>query len=124
MNCVHGIDARFCAVCNRRTAAPRRGSLTASVTLEEILQFLSHAKVRATYGAVAEVLGLSPRSMDERRFGSHRPEASWIVSAENGLPTGYSPDEWHPDLLSRSEIIASGTALLLQLSAWKGGSRS
>src|SRR5262249_27637835 len=101
MNCVHGLDARFCAVCTR-TAIPRRGSL-ASVTLEEILRFLNDTKVRATYGAVAEVLGVVPRSMSAR-LGPHRPEASWIVSGENGLPTDYSEDEWHPELLSRGEI--------------------
>jgi hypothetical protein len=122
MNCVHGIDARFCAICNgSRRAKPSRGSL-ASVTLEEILQFLNHEQVRATYGAVAEVLGISPRSMGAR-LGTRRPEVSWIVSAENGLPTGYSQDEWHPALLSRGEIIASGTVLVLRLSNWKAGAR-
>jgi hypothetical protein len=122
MNCIHGIDERFCAVCNR-TAAPRRGSLAPAVTLDEILRFLNDATIRATYGAVAEVLGVTPRAIAERQLGPHRPEASWIVGAENGLPTGYSEDEWHPDLLSRGEIITSGTALILQLSKWKAGAR-
>ena len=122
VKCVHGLDARFCAVCNRTAATPRRGSL-ASVTLEEILRFLNDAKVRATYGAVAEVLGVTPRSMGVR-LGPRRPDASWIVSAENGLPADYSQDEWHPELLSSGEIIISGTALILKLSTWKAGSRT
>jgi hypothetical protein len=122
MNCVHGLDARFCAVCNKTTAAtPRRGSL-ASVALDEILRFLNDAKVRATYGAVAEVLGVPQRSMGTR-LEPRRPETSWIVSAENGLPTDYSQDEWHPELLSSGEIITKGTVLVLRLSAWKASSR-
>ena len=113
MNCLHGMDARFCAVCNRSsTLRPR--SIGSGVSLEEVLRFLNEENVRATYGAVAEVLGVVPRSMGAR-LGSRRPEASWIVSAENHLPTDYSPDEWHPALLSRSEVITSGTALVLRM---------
>jgi hypothetical protein len=83
MNCVHGIDDRFCAVCNR-TRDPQPRNALGDVSLDEILQFLNHDKVRATYGAVAEVLGVIPRSMGAR-LGTRRPEASWIVSASNGL---------------------------------------
>lgn len=119
--CIHGLDARFCAVCNRRSEAkPRRALVLAS--LDEILQFLNHEQVRATYGAVAEVLGVIPRSMGAR-LGTHRPEASWIVSATNGLPTDYSEDEWHPALLSQSDVIWSGRLLALRLAKWKGESR-
>jgi hypothetical protein len=117
MNCVHGIDDRFCAVCNRtRDMKPRSALGVAS--LDEILAFLNHDKVRATYGAVAEVLGVIPRSLGAR-LGTRRPEASWIVSAANGLPTDYSEDEWHPALLSQSDVISSGRVLALRLSTWK-----
>jgi hypothetical protein len=121
MNCVHGIDTRFCAVCNRtRDSKPR--SALGDVSLDEILQLLNHDKVRATYGAVAEVLGVIPRSMGAR-LGTRRPEASWIVSAANGLPTDYSEDEWHPALLSQHDIISSGGVLALRLSKRKGAIR-
>ncbi len=53
-------------------------------------------------------------------LGSRRPEASWIVSAENGLPTDYDQTEWHPALLSRGEIITSGRTLLLRMTIRRG----
>jgi len=117
MNCIHGIDARFCAACNSSRGG-KSPSSTGQVVLEEILQFLNDEQIRATYRAVAEVLGVAPRSLGAR-LGLRRPEASWIVSAENSLPTGYSPDEWHPALLSRPDVITSGTMLLLRMATWR-----
>jgi hypothetical protein len=116
LNCIHGIDVRFCAACNPSRA--QRSFSTAQVSLEEILRFLNEEQVRVTYGAVAEVLGVIPRALGTR-LGARRPEASWIVSAENSLPTDYSPDEWHPALLSRADVITNGTALLLRMSNWR-----
>ena len=113
MNCIHGLDARFCAACNRQDKSKSR-SAAASTSLEEILTFLNDEQVRATYGAVAELLGVNPRSMGIL-LGPRRPEASWIVGAENGLPADYDQAEWHPALLSRGEIITSGRALLLRM---------
>src|SRR6266850_2526713 len=46
--------------------------------LAEILEFLNDEQVRATYGAVAEVLSVILRSMGAR-LGPHSHEASWIV---------------------------------------------
>jgi hypothetical protein len=118
MNCLHGIDARFCATCNR-PAAPKSQSAVGRVGLEEILTFLNDEQVRATYGAVAEALGVNPRSVGAV-LGPHRPEASWIVSAQNGLPTDYDQAEWHPALVSRGEIITSGRALVLRMTIRRG----
>lgn len=59
MKCIHGIDPRFCANCNRATKANVRSSV-GDVSLEDILEFLNHEQVRATYGAVADVLGSFP----------------------------------------------------------------
>jgi hypothetical protein len=120
MNCIHGIDARFCARCNRTAQSKSAGS--ADVTLEAILALLNAEEVRATYVAVAEALGVPPRAL-EARLGTRRPEVSWIVSAENGLPNGYDQSEWHPALLSRAEIITSGRALILQMSIRRAASR-
>lgn len=122
MNCIHGLDARFCANCNRATK-PKSRSAVGHVSLEEILEFLNREQVRATYGAVAEVLGVIPRSMGTR-LGLRRPEASWIVSGFSGVPTDYSQDECHPALLSQAEIISSGRALVLRMSKRKGRSRA
>jgi hypothetical protein len=79
-------------------------------TLDEIITFLNNSRVRATYGAVAEILGVVPRSMGAR-LGSHHVEASWIVSAATGLPTGYSPTEIHPELRTSSPLIRTGDDL-------------
>ena len=118
MNCIHGLDARFCATCNRADkSTSRRG--VGSTSLAEILAFLNDEQVRATDGAVAEVLGVSPRSILSL-LGPRRPEASWIVSAENGLPTGYDQSDWHPALLSRGEIITSARTLMLRMTVRLG----
>src|SRR5262245_16334112 len=123
MNCPHGLDERFCSICNgvRGRAAPARRA-AGNVSLDEIVEFLNDQQVRPTYGAVAEVLGLVPRSLGVH-LGPRRPEASWIVNANSGLPTDYSQDEWHPALLDKGDIIASGTALILHLSMWRAARR-
>ena len=115
--CVHGMDQRFCAICNRKSPARPRGAI-ADTTIEEILRFLDDEQVRATYGAVAELLNVVPRSLGAR-LGERRPEASWIVSADNGLPAGYTQNDMHPSLMRRSEIITSGRLLALRMTTWK-----
>jgi hypothetical protein len=117
--CVHGIDRRFCSLCNK----PELRSGKDAATLDEILAFLNHEQVRATYGAVAEVLGVIPRFLGTR-LGTRRPEASWIVSAADGLPTDYSQVETHPNLFRRNEIIDSGSRLALRVSAWRSTRRA
>jgi hypothetical protein len=119
MNCIHGIDSRFCAACNRSATVKSPGG-AGSASLADVLTFLNHEQVRATCSAVAEALGVGARSVGGS-LGPHRPEASWIVSAENGLPAGYDPSEWHPALLSRGEIIATGRELLLRMSIGSRG---
>jgi hypothetical protein len=124
--CVHGLDARFCSLCNK----PQRGQLRSAVpsaaigvvTLPEILEFLNHQQIRATYGAVAEVLGVIPRSMGAW-LGPHRVEASWVVSAADGLPTDYAEADMHPALLSKNAIISKGSDLILRMTAWKAARR-
>jgi hypothetical protein len=96
--CPHGIDRRFCATCS---------GTVRSTTLSEVLRFLNHEKIRATYGAVAEVLNVIPRSIGTR-LGHRRPEASWVVSAKDGLPTDYHRSEMHPQLFRTPEVIDTG----------------
>jgi hypothetical protein len=119
VNCVHGIDERFCAICSkpRRAASPAR-TASAGVTLDEILAFLNDRHIRATYGAVGEVVGVIPRSLGAL-LGTRRPEASWIVNAADGLPTGYAQDECHPALFSKPDIIATGRELVMRLTVWR-----
>ena len=82
------------------------------------LQFLNDERVRATSGAIAAVLGVPPRSLGAM-LGSRRPEASWIVNAETGLPTDYEQTDWHPALISNSEVIRTGNELMLRLTLWR-----
>ena len=86
--------------------------------LDEIIRFLNDQRVRATYGAVADVLGVIPISMGAR-LGDPFPEASWIVSAKSGLPTGYSPEQRHPSLLQQRSVIRQGSQLRERLEAWR-----
>lgn len=78
--------------------------------LAEIIRFLNQEKVRATYGAVAGVLGVVAQSMGAR-LGPHTPEASWIVNAKTGRPTGYAAGEVHPDLTMDPVIITTADEL-------------
>ena len=48
---------------------------------KEILEFLNRHRVRATYGAVADLLGVLPRGVGAM-LGEKRPEASWVVNAQ------------------------------------------
>jgi hypothetical protein len=120
VRCVHGIDSRFCAVCNRASKASRPRAAIGSVALGEILEFLNAEQVRATYTAVGEVLGVPARSLGTL-LGPRTAEASWIVNAATGLPTDYSQNEMHASLFVKDDIIKSGLALTMRLSAWKAG---
>ncbi|SON50106.1 hypothetical protein [Vibrio tapetis] len=59
----------------------------------KILGYLNEIEVRATYGAVAEVLGVLPRSVGQQFLGEKRPYASWVVREDTGLPTDYLEDQ-------------------------------
>ena len=78
--------------------------------LAEIIRWLNERKVRATYGAVAAVLGVRPQSMGAR-LGPHSLEASWIVNASTSLPTGYESSEIHQDVRKSTELIRTGNEL-------------
>ena len=84
------------------------------MTLDEIVDQLDHRGQRATYGAVARLLGHSPRSLlkgreRERRF-------SWIVNRETGLPTGYNEDQIDPRLPDSGPVIGD----FAELQRWLG----
>lgn len=85
--------------------------------IDLVVQFLNATRTRATYGAVAEVIGGIAQGV-AARLGEKRPEASWIVNGESGLPTGYAADQLHRCLRERDEIIASGAVLGERLRAW------
>ena len=73
--------------------------------MDQIIDALARAHQRATYGAVAAVVGASPRTLMSGR--ERDPRHSWIVRRQTGLPTGYEDDQLHPALLSNDRVIES-----------------
>jgi hypothetical protein len=81
-------------------------------TLDHILDALDDARQRATYGAVASLLGRTPRSLMRGRTRDRRH--SWVVNRTSGKPTGYADDELHPDLQRNEHLIDTA----LELERW------
>ena len=77
--------------------------------LDEILDALHRGRQRATYGAVAVVVDRPRKFLMGGRPRDHRH--SWIVNKETGLPTGYGPDDMHPELLSNGRVLSQSRAL-------------
>ena len=73
------------------------------ITLDQVLDALEHARQRATYGAVASLLGRTPRTLMRGRTRDRHH--SWIVNRNSGKPTGYADEELHPELESNKQII-------------------
>lgn len=78
--------------------------------LDHILDLLTQHHQRATYSAIAAVVGTqTPRSVlsGRRRDWRH----SWVVNAATGLPTGYHDLQRHPKLCERKTVLETGDAL-------------
>ncbi len=88
--------------------------------VEQILCCLEAEKIRATYGAVGEMIGVIPRGVPDY-LGDRRPKASWVVSKKTKLPTGYLEHQMHPDLCSREDIIDNGDDLQKLVSGYHRG---
>ena len=82
---------------------------TASHSLDSIAEQLDRFRQRATYGAVAGVLRRGPRNLMTGRSRSQRD--SWIVSRGTGMPTGYPPDQIHPEIKSRETVLRTAAEL-------------
>jgi hypothetical protein len=81
----------------------------ATHSIDSIIDQLDRFRQRATYGAVAAVLNRAPRNLMSGRSRSQRE--SWIVSRNDGMPTGYQPEQVHPDIKSRERILNSAKEL-------------
>lgn len=81
-------------------------------TVDQILDALERGRQRATYGAVASAVQVSPRLLMKGRTRDRRH--SWIVNRTTGLPTGYEVDDLHPELQAHPDVLATGQ----QLAAW------
>ena len=82
----------------------------AGLEIGEILKRLGAERRRCTYGAVAGVLGITPAEVGPL-LGERRPESSWVVSAKTGRPTGYSPEQIHPELELHPDVISDAEEL-------------
>jgi hypothetical protein len=71
--------------------------------LDGILTALNQHQQRATYSAVAALLGQTPRLL---MHGKPREQGnSWIVSKTTGRPTGYADSDVHPQLAANETIL-------------------
>jgi|WetSurMetagenome_2_1015567.scaffolds.fasta_scaffold1132917_1 hypothetical protein len=82
--------------------------------LIKFVEFLDRNKIRATYRAIAEAADVPQRSVGSL-LGDRCHLASWVVSSDNGEPTGYAEHEKHADLRGNSEIIRTGDDLVRRM---------
>ena len=93
-----------------------------SLSLDQIVELLDQHGQRATYGAVARLVGHSPRSLLKGRDRGRR--YSWIVNRETGLPTGYQEDQIDPRLRESGPVIVSDDELRIWLETSRATSAS
>ena len=89
------------------------------IPIELVIDTLNTVQRRATYGAVASVIGgVEPRCVGAvlQQVGGRGPRNSWVVNGDNWLPTGYSGDQLHPRLTQSEHVIDSED----ELRAWIG----
>ena len=73
----------------------RSDTLLRDMNLDLIVSKLNQHHKRATYGAVAEIVGGIAQGVMAGRPKS--PRDSWIVAKGSGAPTGYMPGQIHPE---------------------------
>lgn len=106
-----------------RIAKNRRIDQRAGFTLDGIVDQLSSHRRRATYAAVAQLLGVIPRNLMANRPRSRRD--SWVVAGSSdgdsrrGWPTGYGDSQIDPECIR--QISAGDDNILetpMQLLEW------
>jgi hypothetical protein len=83
-------------------------------TVDDILDVLNEHKIRATYSAVAAILGVHQKRVGQL-LGNRRPYASWVVAKNTGMPTGYLKANLHKELQTRPAIIETPDELIALL---------
>jgi hypothetical protein len=81
--------------------------------LDDILAALNRHQQRATYAAVASLVGATPRRLMQGR--TREPGNSWIVSKSTKLPTGYDVADIHPQLAANEKVLMTGEELAVWL---------
>jgi len=90
--------------CLWRTAYGERESRSKDVdVLDALIACLASHHQRATYGAVAPLVGSQPRGV---MYGRPRsPLNCWVVSKATGKPTGFRDDEIDPQQSKSSPVV-------------------
>jgi hypothetical protein len=83
------------------------------ISLDQILDLLNRQHQRATYGAVAELVGGHARSVLQGRKRDWRH--SWVVNQDSGMPMEYPKGKIHPAIGEHDEILSTGEDLLAWL---------
>lgn len=83
--------------------------------LTPLLHRLQDARTRATYGAVAGVVGGTAQSVMKGR--PRNPLHSWVVNKQTKRPTHYVGAEHHPNLFENARVIQSADDLAAFLDA-------
>ena len=83
--------------------------------LDGILAALNHHHQRATYSAVAALLGQTPRLLMHDK--PREPGNSWVVSKATGRPSGYKDEMIHPQLMDSEVVLRTRDELATWLAA-------
>ena len=83
--------------------------------LNRLVETLERKRQRATYGAVAGVVGGIARSVMKGRDKS--PRNSFVVTKKTRLPSGYTKAQCHADLQLNQMVISSAEHLTTWLKA-------
>jgi len=77
----------------------------------EVLKVLNVHELRCTYQALAEYSGAGVPFKLFPYLGKKRPEASWVVREDDGLPGKYTSEDIHPNLKKNDRIIETAEQL-------------
>ena len=80
-----------------------------SFSVPLICETLERFHQRATYGAVAGLVGQPAQSVMQPYRRSWR--YSWVVNSDTGQPSRYHDLQKHPKLLERDRILSTGDEL-------------
>lgn len=92
-----------------------------------VIDTLNAMETRATYGAVAAVIGgVQPLCVGAvlQQVGGRCHRNSWVVKSDypdKWLPTGYAPDQRHPQLERYEHVIESEDELRARISEFVVG---
>jgi alkylated DNA nucleotide flippase Atl1 len=86
--------------------------LLSTFSLGTIVDRLNEYHQRATYGAVASLVGRTPRNVMQGLKRGWR--YSWIVNQQDGEPSEYNDLQKHPALRERATILSTAE----ELTAW------